>query len=64
MTAELIWLRNWQLELMESIAELEGYELPEREVPNAPSVRMALRWTREELKEVESRIARLEATAA
>ena len=63
-TVELLWLKNWRLELIESIAELEGYELPESEAPNGPSVRMALKWTREELQEVERRIARAETKAA
>ena len=59
MTAELIWLKNWRLELLESIAELEGYDLPEKDAPNEPSVRKALKWTREELEEVDIRIARI-----
>jgi hypothetical protein len=62
-TVELLWLRKWRLELIESIAELEEYELPESAAPNGPSNSMALKWTREELQEVERRIARAETKA-
>jgi BMFP domain-containing protein YqiC len=63
-TIELVWLKNWRLELIGRIAELEADGVPEAEPPNGPSVRMALAWTREELDEVEARIARLGTRAA
>jgi hypothetical protein len=45
-TVELLWLKNWRLELIESIAELEEYELPKSVAPNGPSNGVALKDSR------------------
>jgi hypothetical protein len=61
-TVELLWLKNWRLELIESIAELEEYELPKSVAPNGPSNGVALKDSRR-TPEVERRIARAETKA-